>query len=160
MDEPERCIPNSKQICQILDLLNFSFYHTLLIEQRISSASFLIINKFISFRLEDKSLCKCYCIGEEITFWSQGSCNSSQQWICQFAPKTRSTEIIFDELLDIERFVVIFFRRILFEGYKSNCEKGLAYDGDVRIQLSVIIKSGNDQWVVHFYCLLSRTSNL
>ncbi|CAG9536867.1 unnamed protein product [Cercopithifilaria johnstoni] len=43
-------------------------------------------------RLEYNSSCECYCITDKTAFWSKRRCNSSQQWICEFAPKTQSTE--------------------------------------------------------------------
>ncbi|VDK67357.1 unnamed protein product [Litomosoides sigmodontis] len=56
-------------------------------------------------RLEYKTFCKCYRISNKAAFWSQRSCNSSQQWVCQFAPNLRqfrSTEIVFNGLSDVE----------------------------------------------------------
>uniref|UniRef100_A0A1I7VX01 EGF-like domain-containing protein n=1 Tax=Loa loa TaxID=7209 RepID=A0A1I7VX01_LOALO len=44
-------------------------------------------------RLGDSSLCECYYISRRNAFWSQRNCNSSQQWVCQFAPESKPTEI-------------------------------------------------------------------
>ncbi|EFO20942.1 hypothetical protein LOAG_07548 [Loa loa] len=64
-------------------------------------------------RLGDSSLCECYYISRRNAFWSQRNCNSSQQWVCQFAPESKPTEIydkfveqhaIVDGLTNVERF--------------------------------------------------------
>uniref|UniRef100_A0A0R3RJM3 C-type lectin domain-containing protein n=1 Tax=Elaeophora elaphi TaxID=1147741 RepID=A0A0R3RJM3_9BILA len=58
----------------------------------------------------DSSICECYYITNRRAFWNQRSCNSSQQWICQFAPKTRSTKMqhaSFIGLQNITRFGMI-----------------------------------------------------
>uniref|UniRef100_A0AAF5PXH9 GPS domain-containing protein n=1 Tax=Wuchereria bancrofti TaxID=6293 RepID=A0AAF5PXH9_WUCBA len=64
-------------------------------------------------RLGGSSFCGCYYITSRSAFWSQRSCNSSQQWVCQFAPETQFTEVhnkfmeqhtIFNRLSNVERF--------------------------------------------------------
>ncbi|KAM3719272.1 Latrophilin-like protein [Dirofilaria immitis] len=42
--------------------------------------------------LKDSLFCECYCINGRSAFWNQRSCNSSQQWICQFAPELTAFE--------------------------------------------------------------------
>ncbi|VDO23446.1 unnamed protein product [Brugia timori] len=64
-------------------------------------------------RLGGSSFCDCYYITSRRAFWNQRNCNSSQQWVCQFAPETQSTEVhnkfmkqhtIFNRLWNVERF--------------------------------------------------------
>ncbi|VDO41528.1 unnamed protein product [Onchocerca flexuosa] len=43
---------------------------------------------------KDSLLCECYYISGGNAFWNQKNCNSTQQWICQFAPEAITSERI------------------------------------------------------------------